>query len=172
MKNPAMPAAIVMFLVSAVILGLGVYAFVSAPEGANKMTAIIIPAAIAVVLDLCAAGAILLGNKSPTSAKNAVVIGALVCMLTAGVVAMQGWKRSKGQERFVAAQSEWTRMTTPDPRTGVAARPDNPESRKAFFETQDAPEHDVSYLVNAMYAIAGAGGVGFLLLLALKPKQK
>lgn len=169
MKNPALPAAIVMFIASAAILGFGLYAFTSAPADANKMTAIMIPGAIAGILDLCGVAALLLGAKSPGLARNAVIIGTLVCMLTAGVVGMQGWKRQQSVQRHKDALAEWTRMVTPDER-GIASRPDNPENKKSFFEVKDAPLADPSYLVTALYGIAGVGGLAFLLLLALKPK--
>jgi hypothetical protein len=170
MKNPALPAAIVMFAASAAILGFGLYAFTSAPPDANKMTAIMIPGAIAGLLDLCGVAALLLGAKSPGLARNAVIIGTLICMLTAGVVGMQGWKRQQSVQRHKDALAEWTRMVTPDEQRGIASRPDNPENKKAYFEGKDAPLADPTYLVNALFGIAGVGGLAFLLLLALKPK--
>lgn len=165
MKNPYLAPAVVLFLCSGVLIALGVVTFLQAPDSSKAATALIVPLIAAAIIDVIGV-AVLRGGRSPALGKNALVVGILFCMVAAGVVGGQAYKRFKAQERYLAAKEDWDRAVT------QGKRPDNPDSRQRHFEVMEAPDHDTQYVVNGMIGIAAACGVTFLLLLAMKTKLK
>lgn len=165
MPAAAIVPAVIMFVFAGLLSGLGFWAYSNAAPGSNPQTALIvtlIPAGISVLLGVFT---LLLGKSGKMhAARNTVTIGAIVAMLLAGAAGGRIYPAMNGQKRYVAAKQQW------EDATSSKSRPDNPEARKAFFESQDAKDHDTKYLINALLGVTGASVAACILLFATRPK--
>lgn len=164
-----MKAAALMVGYAVLMLAGGTWAYASAPPGANAATALIVPAAVAVVMLVCAAMAALLARQR-TVGMIGIHLGLVLPLLFAGAI---GWRASAatqavqdyraGEALFRAAVAE-----------GRVAS-DTPEARATFLAGQaidgrKVPDHDKTYLRNALWVLAGLSLVTFGALLLARPK--
>ncbi len=150
---------LILFAAAPLILAAGGFAFFSAPPEANKMTAVIIPAFIALVL-------ITLGVLNLKKHKASVRwTSVAICLAFAGLVAFPAVMRTGKMKNWPEASEAWQAATAADPTLAPQAASDR-SVRKAFFNERSSPDHDQTYLVVTLWSIVGICALSAALIAA------
>jgi hypothetical protein len=160
--NRGAKAAAAMFLYAAVMVGGGVVAYVLAPAGANAKTALVVPVACAGAMVLSAILTLQV-HRSPLLGKIGIGAGLVLPLLFAAVIGFRAVKTGDAVSAYRTAAIAYQ-----DGRN-AGTIPEGPEARAAFFEAQDAPDHDKSYLRNTLWFLPIASAVAFGLVRAKRP---
>jgi len=158
-----MKAAFIMFAYSTALLIGGLLAYGMAPEGSKAVTAIIVPVACAVVMDICA----FLAMQIRTNRRLGMIgihAGLAFCLLFSIMIGARAYATTKQVANYPAASTAYTEAVKAD-RTLA-----EPQKRKAFFKEQKAADHDKTYLRNNLWALSAAGLLAFVAMLAVRPK--
>jgi hypothetical protein len=159
-----MVAAMMLLVYAAMLLGAGVLAYSSAPDGANAKTALIVPGACAAVM-LVLAGVVAVVRKG--KAARAAHILALVLMLVfAGAFSMRAMKASDGVRAYRNAEEQYVEAIA------EGRVEDTPGARAAFYEESGAPDHDKSYLANTLWGLVVASALMFIVGIVTHPGSR
>jgi len=157
-----MRAAYVLIIYAVALIAAGVFAFVSAPEDAKAITALIVPGACAVVIGLLAIGMLALPFLR---ARRALHITALAFMLIfAGAFAVRAMSASSAARSYRNAADQLERAVE------AGEVEDTPEAREAFFGREDAPDHDKSYLANTLWILVAISALALVAGIVFPPK--
>ncbi len=140
--------SIVLAVYAVCVIVCGLWAFFAAPEGANPTTALIATGAIGAIA-LALGGAIAGLRSRPKAARVARMAAVLVVVFFAVMVGSLGIKRGDGVEAHRQAMAEWREQTM------GGKMEDTPANREQFFKAKGAPERDLTYLRNTLYAVSG-----------------
>lgn len=173
------------FYIGLLLLG-GVYAFVSAPPEANRMTAIIIPGACAALMQILSIVTLI---RRQHRGRPALPIAAVFALLFALLFMMPAMARTKAFERYPTVKAEWdaavaagTVENTPatrdaffrEPPSAVAAFEQaltrgevTADDRRTFMRQRNAPDHDITYLIRTLWGLKIASWVAGLALFVL-----
>ena len=139
---------VVLAVYAVCVIGCGLWAYASAPEGANPTTALKATGAIGAIA--LALGGAIAGLRSRPKAARVVRLGAvLVVAFFAVMVGSLGIRRGDGVEAHRQAMAEWREQTMGGKMEDTAA------NREQFFKAKGAPERDLTYLRNTLYAVSG-----------------
>jgi len=163
--NQGAKVAAAMFLYAAVMFGGGMVAYVLAPEGANAKTALIVPAACAAAMVLCAMLSLQI-HRAYTLGRIGVGLGLVLPLLFAAVIGFRAVKTGAAVSAYHEAQSAYLA----EREAGTLS--EGPAARTAFFEAREAPDHDKSYLRNTLWFLALASAGAFALIRAKRPKKE
>jgi hypothetical protein len=160
--NRGAPAARAMFGYAVVLVVAGIVAFMLAPEGANAITALAVPAGCALLMVLCG----LMSRAIPTKyglGMAGIHLGLVLPLVFAAVIGMRAVKTGDAIEAYREAETAW--------QARAEAGATVPE-RAAHFEAADAPDHDKSYLRNTLWFLTAASAIAFFVILARRPKKE
>jgi hypothetical protein len=151
-------ASVILSVYAGLVLLAGLFAFVAAPEEANKATAIAVPGAIALI----AGGLAWFWRRSPFSGvRKLVAVG--VCLLFAALVAFPAVMRTSKMQEWPLGKAKWEAAIAADPSLADRAASDR-ALRKAFFSERNSPDHDQTYLLITLWSITAisVGAAGLL----------
>jgi hypothetical protein len=156
-------ATYVILIYAMVMLGGGAVAFFSAPPEANRATALLIPGAIAGVVTIFALLAAM-GGANKSLGKVGVYGAVVVMLLAAAAIAMPAYRRMIDLQNYPAARAAFDQEVT-------AGKSFDGEARKQFYRDRKSPDHDTTYLVRVLWALAAVSLVSGVALLANRPKD-
>lgn len=156
-------AAAMLVVYAALVVVLGALAYASAPEGANKATALIVPVAIAVFALAFAVMALAI-HKNRMLGMIGIHAGLVLPLLVALAVGHRAYKAQEATSAYAQAQAAWVERVDAEPAFATE------ENKAAHFEQRNAPDHDKAYLRNALVAISGVSLLTFVAMLAARPK--
>ncbi len=160
-----MRAAIVLVVYAVLLLAGGLYAYTSAPEGANAKTALIIPGACAVVVLACAAMAAMF-KRNRRLGMIGIHAGLVFPLLFAVALGQRAWKSTQTVERFPAVHAEYQEALADNPALA------EPDARREFFRSRGTTDHDATYLRNTLWGLTGLSVAAFLALLVVRPRPE
>ncbi len=155
-------AVAILVLYAALVLVMGALAFASAPEGANKITALIFPGLIAAVSLACVVMSLFI-NKKRTVGMIGIHLGIVFPLLVALAVGHRAYKVHQDSGQHNQAVELWEQRV----QDGAIS---TPEARERFFEEGNYPEYDKAYLRTALVAISAISLVTFVAMIAARPK--
>ncbi|MEO1278138.1 MAG: hypothetical protein AAFV77_04190 [Planctomycetota bacterium] len=155
-------AVAILVLYAALVLVMGALAFASAPEGANKITALIFPGLIAAVSLACVVMSLFI-NKKRTVGMIGIHLGIVFPLLVAVAVGHRGYKVHQDSVQYGEAVELWDQRV----QEGAIS---TPEARERFFEEGNYPEYDKAYLRTALFAISAISLITFVAMIAARPK--
>jgi hypothetical protein len=158
-----MKAALIMFAYSTALLIGGILAYGMAPEGAKAKTAIIVPVACAVVMDLCAFLAMQI-RGSRRLGMIGIHAGLAFTLLFSIMIGARAWATTKQVANYPAALAAYDEASKTDKSLL------EPAARKAFFTSRQAPDHDKTYLQKNLWMLSAAGALAFLGMLVVRPR--
>ena len=155
------PFLVILAAYALVLIGGGVTAYIIAPEGANKATALIVPAACSVLIAVAAVLSSMLKKCKPAGMVG-IHVGLVLPLLFAAAFFHRGFAANGAVEAY---QEQRTAYEAAGGEEGVG-------SFRDFLIAQGADEdlHDKSYLRNTLFTLGGASVVAFGLLLMQRPK--
>lgn len=161
-------AAIVLFVYAAVLIGMGVLAYLLSPEGANAATALAIPG-VAGLLTLIAGVLCLLGNKP---AMIGVHVGLVLPVLFAAGFAFRALPATQAH---LEAKAELAKIQqTVDQGVGgvIGEVQGRIERGERVLPDAGATAEALSrgYLIATLWGLTGASALTFVSLLMLRPK--
>lgn len=156
-------AAAILVVYAALVVVLGALAFASAPEGANKATALIVPVAVALVAVALAVMSLAI-HKNRALGMVGIHAGLILPLLVALAVGHRAYKAQGATSAYAKAQAAWVERVDAEPAFATE------ENKAAFFDERGAPDHDKAYLRNALVAISGVSLLTFVAMLAARPK--
>ncbi|MEO1008745.1 MAG: hypothetical protein AAFX79_09265 [Planctomycetota bacterium] len=145
------------------VVAMGVIAFALAPAQANAKTALIVPAAIAVLSLLCAGMAALLSVAKPIGMIG-IHLGILLPLVVGIGVGQRAWVSHQASADYRETEQAWTDAVA------TGDQPDDADARLAYFEAADATPYDKAYLRNALAVIALVSLAAFVAMLAARPR--
>lgn len=158
-----MRAAIVLIIYAASLIGAGLFAFMSAPEGANAKTALIVPGACAVLILVLATG--LLVAKAPGRRVMMHVIALVLTLIFAAAFSLRAMEASGAVQAFRNAESQLEAAIE------AGSVEDTPEARRDFFEREEAPDHDKSYLATTLWSLVALSALSLFFGLISSPNK-
>lgn len=156
-----MQTAMVLGVYAAMLIVGGVFAYSSAPQGANAKTALIVPgvcATLALVFGLIAS----MGAAHRRGARIGWYGGLALTALCAVAFAARAWGTTGRASEFRAVLGAYNSAVALDPTL------EQPERREAFFRERGAPDHDPTYLRNTLWALSALSVGAFFTLLGLR----
>lgn len=158
-----MRAAVLMGLLAIVMVVAGATAFSIAPEGANAITALIVPSACALVLGICALLSALL-PKNRRAGMIGIHAGLVFTLLFAAAIGHRAYAAWGGVAAFEANEAAYAEIE----QNGEVP------AFESWVETEAAPhpgaDHDKTYLAVTLTMLAAANLITFGLLIASRPK--
>lgn len=149
----------------AVVLVLGgLTAFLLAPEGANKATALIVPGACAALLLACAWMASML-KRNRRLGMIGIHVGLALTALLGLVFAMQGFSRAQQASSHRAAVERFEGAE-------LAGAATTDEGLAAYLEAQEVKAYDTMYLAVIFCVLSAAGFMTLFLLVLNRPKPE
>jgi hypothetical protein len=161
-----MPATLVLFAGATIVGGIGLVAFASAPPEANAMTAIIIPAVMAMLMSAAGVAVLVFGRKGTGPARKAVLGAVVLVVLLAAMTLMPALARTRAWNAHNLNKEEFAAQVQ------AGTLQDTKEARDAFFRPKGAATHDITYLIAALWSIFAVHGVTAGLLLAMRPRKE
>ncbi|GIW74100.1 MAG: hypothetical protein KatS3mg103_0622 [Phycisphaerales bacterium] len=155
-------AVAILVLYAALVVALGLMAYLDAPDSANAATALIVPAAVAIVSLGCAAMAVFI-HKHRTIGMIGIHAGMVVPLLVAIAVGHRAYVAHQASQRYQQTQTLWEQHVQGGGINTTAAR-------EKFFKDKNAPDHDKAYLRGALVAIAAVSVQTFVTMLLARPK--
>ena len=155
-------AVAILVLYSALVLVMGALAYASAPEGANKATALVFPGLIAAISVACAVMALFI-HKARKIGMIGIHLGIVFPLLVAVAVGHRGYKVHQDSGQYREAVELWEQRV----QEGAIS---TPEARERFFEEGNYPEYDKAYLRTALVAISAISLLTFVAMIAARPK--
>lgn len=155
-----MQTAMVLGVYAAALIIGGIYAYGSAPTGANAKTALIVPGVCA-VLALVFALVASVGPAHYSRARLGWYGGIALTALCAAAFGMRAWGTTEKTSAYRDALGAYNSAVALDP--GLAER----ERRAEFFRERSAPDHDPTYLRNTLWALSVLSVAALVTLLCL-----
>ncbi|MEM1329033.1 MAG: hypothetical protein AAGG07_00585 [Planctomycetota bacterium] len=185
-----MKAPVVMSAYALVMVGGGLVAFTMAPEGANALTALIVPTVAALLMLVCA-GASALINRSKPIGMIGIHLGLVLPLVFAfgigqrAMIATGASGEYRESRASFDAQVEAGEMPTGDEAfieylqrekyramyEGVDGSPDY-VSWLESDDAQDINDYDKGYLAVILWVLTGASLIAFIALLLSRPKPQ
>lgn len=156
-----MQTAMVLGVYAALLIVAGVYAYGSAPEGANAKTALIVPgvcAVLALVFGLVAS----LGPANWRRARFGWYGGLVLTAVCAVAFGTRAWGATGKSSEYSETLGAYNSAAALDPSL------EQPERRAAFFRDRGAPDHDLRSLRNTLWAMSALSIAVFFTLLGLR----
>ncbi|MEM7754848.1 MAG: hypothetical protein AAF297_04330 [Planctomycetota bacterium] len=150
-----------MILYALVLLDAGIAAYLLAPARTNATTALIVPAACATLVLLCA-GASAMFARNRAVGMVGIHVGLVLPILFAAAFASRAMAASEASATYAEQQSAYRAL-------GDAERP---PTFAAYLDTlaEPGPDHDKTYLAVTLWRLTGLSGVAFVVLLTQRPK--
>ena len=139
------------------LIALGLWTYTQAPPEANARTALIVPALAAVLVAGCGV-VTLLGQAKPVLWRVGTAAGIVLALLLALAFAFPASARRAALANYPAARAEW------DAANAARTIPVTNDERRAFFVARSSPDHDTTYLVQALWTMTGLSGLAAVLL--------
>jgi len=163
--NRGTGAASAMFFYAMLMVGGGVTAFALAPHGANAKTALIVPVVCAGAMVFSALMSLQI-ERAKVIGMIGIHVGLVLPLVFAAVIGFRAVKTGTAIESWRNAERDYaTAVENQEVEGGHTVR-------AAFFEERGAPDHDKSYLRNALWFLTAASLGSFGLILANRPKPE
>jgi heme/copper-type cytochrome/quinol oxidase subunit 2 len=153
-----MKSAWVLWIYAVLVVCGGAYAFFSAPPEANRMTAVMIPGVIALVVAIIGAVIAALaarakragtGTAGGGGVRAMVIVAMVVLVLVGAMLAMPAMRRGEQLKNYPAAVAA---LAEQERTTGTKLEGD---ARREFFRARQSPNHDTTYLVTTLWGLFG-----------------
>ncbi|MEQ8845186.1 MAG: hypothetical protein RIB58_10055 [Phycisphaerales bacterium] len=155
-------AVAILILYAVLVIALGLLAYLDAPEGANKATALIVPLVIAGISVACAVMALFI-HKKRTVGMIGIHLGIVFPLLVAVAVGHRGYVAHQASEKYQQTRDLWEQRV----RDGGI---NTPGAREKFFDEANSDEYDKAYLRGALVAIAAVSLQTFVTMIVARPK--
>lgn len=159
-----MRASVVLIIYAASLFGAGLLAFSMAPEGANAKTALIVPGACAALIMVLAIA--ILAIKSPGVRVKLHVAALVLTLIFAAAFSLRAMDASGAVQAHRNAAAQLDRAIE------AGQVEDTPEARQAFYEREDAPDHDKSYLATTLWVLVVLSALSLFAGLVSSPNRK
>ncbi|TVQ34096.1 MAG: hypothetical protein EA376_00755 [Phycisphaeraceae bacterium] len=159
-----MRIAIILFILAAILLAGGFYAYTSAPPEANAATALIVPGVSAVIL--ITLGLLLMAASArgrTVAARRLHIAGMVLALAYAAAFAHRAQAAGVEVRAHEEAASQFEELV------GEGLEENTEENRRAFFEELEAPQYSKAYLTGTLWTLSGFAFVTFLALLFTRP---
>lgn len=156
-------AAISMFVYAVLLVDAGVFAYLIAPPEANAATALIVPAACALLMTLCGIASLML-RKNRAIGMIGIHAGLILPLVFAAAIGSRALAASGAAATYAEQSEAYERLPEAD----------RPATFGAYLETLDepGPDHDKTYLATTLWRLAGISGLAFVVILSQRPKPE